>query len=35
VAGLGFMFSSGDPYTGIDLDNCVDEEGEIAGWRLR
>jgi putative DNA primase/helicase len=33
-AGLGFMFSSGDPYTGIDLDNCVDEEGEIALWAL-
>jgi primase-polymerase (primpol)-like protein len=33
-AGLGFMFSSGDPYTGIDLDNCVDEDGEIAPWAL-
>ena len=31
-AGLGFMFSSADPYTGIDLDNCVDEDGEIALW---
>ena len=31
-AGVGFMFSSADPYTGIDLDNCVDEEGEIALW---
>jgi putative DNA primase/helicase len=31
-AGLGFVFSTGDPYTGIDLDNCVDENGEIAGW---
>jgi len=29
-AGLGFVFSSGDPYTGIDLDNCVGEDGEIA-----
>jgi putative DNA primase/helicase len=33
-AGLGFVFSSADPYTGIDLDNCVDENGEIAGWAL-
>ena len=33
-AGLGFVFSSADPYTGIDLDNCVDENGEIADWAL-
>jgi len=33
-AGLGFMLSSGDPFTGIDLDNCVDEDGEIALWAL-
>ena len=33
-AGLGFVFSSADPYTGIDLDDCVDENGEIAGWAL-
>jgi putative DNA primase/helicase len=31
-AGLGFVFSSADPYTGIDLDTCVDEDGEIALW---
>jgi putative DNA primase/helicase len=33
-AGLGFVFSTGDPFTGIDLDNCVDEDGEIAPWAL-
>jgi putative DNA primase/helicase len=33
-AGLGFVFSSADPYTGIDLDNCVDGDGEIALWAL-
>jgi putative DNA primase/helicase len=33
-AGLGFVFSSGDHYTGVDLDNCVDEDGEIALWAL-
>jgi putative DNA primase/helicase len=29
-AGLGFVFSSADSYTGIDLDDCVDENDEIA-----
>jgi len=34
-AGVGFVFSSGDPYTGIDLDACVDEEsGEVTGWAM-
>jgi putative DNA primase/helicase len=33
-AGLGFVFCSGDPYTGIDLDKCVDENGEVAAWAL-
>jgi primase-polymerase (primpol)-like protein len=33
-AGLGFVFSSADPYTGIDLDDCVDGDGEIALWAL-
>jgi len=32
--GLGFVFSSADPYTGIDLDNCIGEDGEIALWAL-
>jgi putative DNA primase/helicase len=32
--GLGFMFSSADPYTGVDLDGCVNENGEIADWAL-
>ena len=32
--GIGFVFSSGDPYTGVDLDSCVDENGEIALWAL-
>jgi putative DNA primase/helicase len=32
-SGIGFVFSSGDPYTGIDLDHCIDgETGEIASW---
>jgi putative DNA primase/helicase len=33
-AGVGFVFSSADPYTGIDLDDCVDEDGEIALWAM-
>ena len=32
--GVSFVFCSGDPYAGIDLDNCVDEGGEIAPWAL-
>lgn len=31
--GIGFVFSSGDPFTGIDLDKCRDpESGEIEPW---
>ena len=31
--GIGFMFSSGDPYTGVDLDGCRDPEtGEVEPW---
>jgi len=31
--GVGFVFSSGDPYTGVDLDGCRDPEtGEVQAW---
>jgi len=34
-SGVGFVFSSGDPYAGIDLDRCVDPQtGEVAAWAL-
>ncbi len=34
--GIGFVFSSGDPYTGIDLDNCRDpESGQLEEWAER
>jgi primase-polymerase (primpol)-like protein len=33
--GVGFVFSSADPYTGIDLDDCVEQETEeIKPWAL-
>ena len=32
VAGPGFVFSKDDPYTGIDLDNCIDEHGHLVKW---
>jgi len=33
-ARIGFVFSSADPYTGVDLDDCVDADDEIALWAL-
>jgi len=31
--GLGFVFTSGDPYTGVDLDKCRDPEtGVVESW---
>ena len=31
-AGVGFVFSESDPYCGIDLDNCMAEDGNIKTW---
>lgn len=31
--GLGFVFTSGDPYAGVDLDDCRDPAtGELEDW---
>ncbi len=31
--GVGFVFSSGDPFAGVDLDNCRDPEtGKLEEW---
>lgn len=31
-AGIGFMFSQDDPYTGIDLDKCLNPDGTLKEW---
>jgi len=33
IAGIGYVFSADDPYTGLDFDNCRDAEtGELDAW---
>jgi len=27
--GIGFMFSLGDPYAGVDLDGCIGPDGKV------
>lgn len=31
-AGLGFVFFREDPFTGIDLDDALDEHGDVKAW---
>jgi primase-polymerase (primpol)-like protein len=32
LAGVGFVLSPQDEYTGIDLDKCITEEGKLEPW---
>lgn len=32
LSGIGFVLTEADPFVGIDLDDCIDEEGNIAPW---
>ena len=34
MKGLAFFISADDPYTGVDLDNCLDEKGMLLPWAL-
>lgn len=31
-AGVGFVLSEDDDFVGIDLDDCIDDDGVVAGW---
>jgi len=31
-SGTGFVFSTGDPFFGIDLDQCLDASGQLKPW---
>ena len=33
-AGVGYVFAADDPYTGIDLDDCINNEGRIEDWAM-
>jgi putative DNA primase/helicase len=30
--GIGFMFGPGDPFAGVDFDNCLDDAGKALPW---
>ena len=32
--GVGFVFTAGDEFIGIDLDKCVDEKGNLQPWAI-
>lgn len=34
LAGIGYVFSPEDPLSGVDLDNCIDENGKLKLWAV-
>lgn len=34
LAGIGYVFSPEDPLSGVDLDNCIDENGKLKPWAV-
>jgi putative DNA primase/helicase len=32
VDGIGYVFVEGDPYTGLDFDDCLGPDGQLAEW---
>ena len=30
LAGIGYVFAASDPYAGVDLDDCIDESGQLS-----
>jgi hypothetical protein len=32
LSGVGFVFTADDPFTGIDLDKCLSENGDLEPW---
>jgi len=32
--GIGFVFTESDPYTGVDLDDCLDDAGRLKEWAV-
>lgn len=35
MEGIGYVFSSHDPYIGVDIDDCMDESGNLSDFAVR